>query len=260
MRQLLIAGNWKMNTEVDSARTLAAEIASEIRRRAPTSGVETAVCPPFVNLAAVREVISGTSIRLGAQSMSDQPPGAFTGETSASMLVSVGCDFVILGHSERRQYFGETDRSVSAKCRTAQGAGLKPIVCVGERLEEREQGREEEVVAAQIKGSLEGVDPSGATEPVIAYEPVWAIGTGHTATPEQAQSMHRFIRKLLVEMWGERAAAQIRILYGGSMKPDNAQELLGQPDIDGGLIGGASLKASSFLAIVDAGLEVTSKF
>jgi triosephosphate isomerase len=175
------------------------------------------------------------------------------------MLVSVGCDLVILGHSERRQYFGETDQSVSAKGRAAQSAGLQPIVCVGERLEEREQGREEEVVAAQIKGGLDGVDPSGSAEPVIAYEPVWAIGTGSTASPEQAQSMHRFIRKLLTEMWGKGAASRIRILYGGSMKPDNAHELLEQPDIDGGLIGGASLTASSFLAIVDAGLEITSK-
>lgn len=245
-----------MNTDVVSARALAAEIASETRRREHIERLETAVCPPFVNLSAVRDTIQGTSIRLGAQNMSEHPSGAYTGETSSSMLVSAGCDLVILGHSERRQYFGETDASVSAKGRAAQETGLQPIVCVGERLDEREQGREEEVVARQIRGSLEGVNGSGGMAPVIAYEPVWAIGTGHTATPEQAQTMHRFICTLLADMWGEQSASQTRILYGGSMKPDNAGELLNQADIDGGLIGGASLKASSFLAVIDSGLEV----
>lgn len=255
MRRLLIAGNWKMNTDLTAATGLAGDIVRGWRQRAVANGLQTALCPPFVNLPAVGEVVSGSSICLGAQNMSDRPSGAFTGEVSASMLKAVGCDLVILGHSERRQYFGETDESVSAKCVVAQKAGLRPIICVGEHLHEREEGREEVVVEAQIQGSLSGATPGGDAAPVIAYEPVWAIGTGHTATPEQAQAMHSFIRRRLVAMWGADRAAETQILYGGSMKPDNAAELLAMPDIDGGLIGGASLDANSFLAIVDAGLE-----
>lgn len=255
MRKLFIAGNWKMNTDVASARALAGEMAAEIRRR-DLGGLEVAVCPPFVNLIAVGDAVANSAIKLGAQNMSEQPSGAYTGEVSASMLLAVGCDVVILGHSERRQYFQETDASVNAKCLAAQQAQLQPIVCVGEHLKERQEGREEEVVAAQLQGSLVGLASSGAFAPIVAYEPVWAIGTGHTASPEQAQSMHRFIRERLSEMWGEQNASQTRILYGGSMKPDNAKELLSQSDIDGGLIGGASLNAASFLGIIDSGLEV----
>jgi triosephosphate isomerase len=256
MRKLLIAGNWKMNTDLEAARGLAAAIGREVRRREPMTGVETAVCPPFVNLSTVGAVLDDTPVKLGAQNMSDQPSGAYTGEVSASMLTSVGCKVVILGHSERRQYFRETDAQVNAKCIAAQRAGLQPIVCVGEQLAERERGEEKDVVAAQIRGSLAGLDSSAVAAPVVAYEPVWAIGTGQTATPEQAQEMHEYIRGLLEEMWDADAASRTQILYGGSMKPNNAADLLGRPDIDGGLIGGASLDATSFLAIIDAGREL----
>jgi triosephosphate isomerase len=256
MRGLLIAGNWKMNTDLESAQKLAAAIAVGVGERPPAEGVDVAVCPPFVSLAGVVNAVDGTSILVGGQNMSDKPSGALTGEISAAMLVSAGCRLVILGHSERRQYFGETDESVNAKCRAAQDAGLQPIVCVGEHLDEREAGREEAVVAAQLTGSLRDLNPTGPTAPVVAYEPVWAIGTGRTATPEQAQTMHRFIRDRLTELWGEKSASETRILYGGSMKPDNAKELLASPDIDGGLIGGASLDAASFLSIVQSGTEV----
>lgn len=257
MRGLLIAGNWKMNTDVESARELAVAIAEGVGSMPVESGVDVAVCPPFVNLAAVQEAVDGTSVLVGAQNMSDKPFGAYTGEISAGMLVALGCRLVILGHSERRQYFGESDESVNAKCRAAQKAGLRAIVCVGEHLEDREAGKEETVVAAQLEGSLRELDATGPTAPVVAYEPVWAIGTGRTATPEQAQSMHRFIRGRLAVLWGSEPAAQTRILYGGSMKPDNAKDLLARSDIDGGLIGGASLDSASFLSIIRSGLELT---
>lgn len=256
MRKLLIAGNWKMNTLLDDAQSLAEEVAHKVSARDLPSGVETAVCPPFVNLATVRAALVGSSVLLGAQNASDKASGAYTGEVSAQMLAAAGCSVVILGHSERRQYFGEDDALVNAKCRAAQAAGLRPIVCVGERLEEREQGKQNDVVAAQVRGSLSGLKTEGPTAPVIAYEPVWAIGTGRTATPDQAQDMHAFIRSLLRDLWSPHAADATGILYGGSMKPDNAKELLGQADIDGGLIGGASLDASAFLAIIQAAVEV----
>ncbi len=246
---MLIAGNWKMNTTLDTARALAKDVVAAV---GDPGAVQVALCPPFVCLDAVFNVLRGSDLKLGAQNSHHVDDGAYTGEISAPMLRSVGCDYVILGHSERRQYFGETDEGVNSKVRQALSHGLIPIVCVGEVLEERRAGHEQAVVKAQVEKALEGVTLADASHLVIAYEPVWAIGTGETATPEQAQEMHAFIRSLLKQQYGE-LAPDIHLLYGGSMKPDNAADLLSQPDVDGGLIGGASLKADAFAAIVAAG-------
>lgn len=246
---MLIAGNWKMNTTLDTARALAKDVVAAV---GDPGAVQVALCPPFVCLDAVFNVLRGSDLKLGAQNSHHVDDGAYTGEISAPMLRSVGCDYVILGHSERRQYFGETDEGVNSKVRQALSHGLIPIVCVGEVLEERRAGHEQAVVQAQVEKALEGVTLADASHLVIAYEPVWAIGTGETATPEQAQEMHAFIRSLLKQQYGE-LAPDIHLLYGGSMKPDNAADLLSQPDVDGGLIGGASLKADAFAAIVAAG-------
>ena len=238
-----------MNTDLSGARELARSVVEAV---GDPKDVRVAVCPPFVSLHEVGEALRGSAVALGAQNMHFEQEGAFTGEVSAAMLRSVGCRYVILGHSERRQYFGETDASVNRKVKQAQERGLVPIVCVGETLDERRAGREQEVVRTQVLGGLDGVDVSDPDALVVAYEPVWAIGTGETATPEQAQDMHAFIRGLLVDCYGEATARGIQILYGGSMKPSNAAELLAKPDVDGGLIGGASLKAADFAAIVEA--------
>ncbi len=245
---MLIAGNWKMNMTRPEAVRLATEVLSKY---SPTDSVRAAVCPTAVCLESVGAVISGSGIGLGAQNMHAADSGAYTGEVSAAMLKSVGCDYVILGHSERRQYFGETDAGVNGKVHQALSNGLTPIVCVGEQLHEREAKRAEEVVRNQTEGALAGIGLSDPTTLVVAYEPVWAIGTGVTATPEQAQEMHAFIRSLLVSLLGS-VGTSVDILYGGSMKPGNAAELLSQEDVNGGLIGGASLKADQFLAIVEA--------
>ncbi|GAB5402540.1 MAG: triose-phosphate isomerase [Aureliella sp.] len=213
--------------------------------------VDVAVCPPGVYLHDVGAALSGSSIALGAQNMSDKAEGAFTGEVSAAMLSDLGCKYVILGHSERRQLFGETDASVNLKLAAALAGNLTPIVCVGETLEEREGGTTADVIATQVRGSLAGLTAEQAGGIVIAYEPVWAIGTGKTASPEQAEEVHAQIRGLLTELFGD-VAESIRIQYGGSVKPDNAAELLSKPNIDGALVGGASLKADSFAAIVAA--------
>lgn len=242
-----------MNTDLTEAKQLASGVVDVIGN---PGEVQVAVCPPFVSLHAVADALQGSPVRLGAQNMHFEKSGAYTGEVSAAMLRSVGCHYVILGHSERRQYFGETDEGVNKKTRQAMENGLVPIVCVGETLEEREAGREEEVVRTQVEGGLKDIAVEDASALVIAYEPVWAIGTGRTATPEQAQDIHAFIRGLLVEKYGESVAKGIQILYGGSMKPGNAPELLGKPDVDGGLIGGASLKAEDFVALVRAAQEV----
>ncbi len=250
MRRQLIAGNWKMNTDAQSAHDLIASVVDAVG----STSIDVAVCPPFVNLAAVKAVIdnAGSSVALGAQNMHAADAGAYTGEISAGMLNAVGCKYVIVGHSERRQYFGETDDSVNEKVAKALAAGLVPIVCVGESLEEREAGREEEVVRTQVTGALAGININSASELVLAYEPVWAIGTGKTASPEQAQDIHAFIRSLLDAQFGGLSSG-IAILYGGSMKPGNAAELVSKQDVNGGLIGGASLKADDFAAIVRAG-------
>lgn len=238
-----------MNTTLDTARTLANEVVAAV---GDPGAVQVAMCPPFVSLDAVFNTLRGSSVKLGAQNMHDVDGGAYTGEIAASMLRSVGCDYVILGHSERRQYFGETDAGVNRKVQQALKHGLIPIVCVGEVLDERRAGKEQAVVKTQVEKALQDVTLADAAQLVIAYEPVWAIGTGETATPEQAQEMHAFIRSLLTAQYGAMAA-DIHILYGGSMKPGNAADLLSQTDVDGGLIGGASLKAPDFAAIVTAG-------
>jgi len=248
MRSKLIAGNWKMNLTAAQGVALANAIRKDL---APKPGVEAAVCPPFTALDAVGKALKGSPLALGAQNMHAKADGAYTGEVAASMLIELGCAYVILGHSERRTLFGETDKTVNEKAKAALAAGLKPIVCVGETLVQRQAGQTAAVIAAQVTGSLEGLGGSLARL-VIAYEPVWAIGTGLTASPAQAQEVHAQIRGLLAGLGGAAAAREVVIQYGGSMKPDNARELLAQPDIDGGLIGGAALKADSFLAIINA--------
>lgn len=250
MRTKIVAGNWKMNKGVAEAIQLIEEIKQEV---ADVTRVEVVVCPPFTALQAAAEVCRGSNVKLGAQNIHWATAGAFTGEISATMLKEVGVEYAIIGHSERRQYFGETDDTVNKRTRAALEAGLIPIVCVGETLQERDSGEMEAVVIKQVK---EGLAELGAdlARVVIAYEPVWAIGTGRTATPAQAQEVHALIRRTLAEIAGGDVANKIRIQYGGSMKPDNAQELLGQPDIDGGLIGGAALAAESFAAIIKAGV------
>lgn len=212
---------------------------------------EIVVAPVFTALRAVADRLDGTNVRVSGQDVAAEPKqGAFTGEVSADMLVDAGCLYAIIGHSERRQYYGETDASVNRKVRAALGAGLVPIVCVGETLDERDAGRADEVVTVQIRGAFEGLTASELTRIMTAYEPVWAIGTGRTATPDTAQEMHRLIRKTVAEAGNAEVADAMRILYGGSVKPDNVAELMGQPDIDGGLVGGASLEAESFAKIV----------
>ncbi|HET6569544.1 MAG TPA: triose-phosphate isomerase [Rhodothermales bacterium] len=250
---MLIAGNWKMNTDLDGAVELAQEIVGGM---AYTGHVQVAICPPFPMLGAVNRIVRETPVLLGAQNMFYEDEGAYTGEVSAPMLRAIGCEYVILGHSERRQYFGETDEGVNKKARRALEHGLKPIVCIGETLEQREAGKEREIVKEQLQRGLDGVSITSADGLVIAYEPVWAIGTGRNATAEQAQEMHGYIRELLRGQFGDTITPEMRILYGGSMKPGNAKELLAQPDVDGGLVGGASLKAGDFLSIVRSAVEI----
>lgn len=251
---MLIAGNWKMNTNAASAVKLAQGV---IQESANAAAVRVAVCPPAPFLSGVRAALEGSRVRLGAQNMYWADHGAFTGEISAQMLLSVGCHYVILGHSERRQHFGETDSGVSSKVKQTIKAGLIPIICVGERLNHRKTGKEQQVVATQVKHALEDLKKiQSPNSLVIAYEPIWAIGTGETATPEQAQTMHRFIRSLVSQQFGKNFASDLHILYGGSMKPSNAKDLLRQKDVDGGLIGGASLKSEVFGQIIHAAQEV----
>ena len=238
-----------MNTDLAGAVKLAQGVVDAV---GDPGNVGVVVCPPYISLSEVSKVVQETPVGLGAQNMFFEDKGAFTGEVAASMLKSVGCDFVILGHSERRQYFGETDEGVNKKADKAIAEGLVPIICVGETLAQRKGGEEELVVRTQVEGALDGLFIGSADDIVIAYEPVWAIGTGETATPKQAQDMHAFIRALLVARYGEKTGKAIHILYGGSMKPDNAAELLAKQDVDGGLIGGAALKPDAFVAIVRA--------
>ncbi|MBN1540599.1 triose-phosphate isomerase [candidate division KSB1 bacterium] len=249
MRKKIIAGNWKMNKTVGEAVELARELAA---KDFDSGRVQVVICPPFTDLTAVQETLQGSRIELGAQDLYWEKSGAFTGQISADMLVSAGCAYVIIGHSERRQYFSETDETVNLKLVAALQAGLNPIVCVGEMLDERQNDETESVVERQIRGAFAGLTAEQAQKAVIAYEPVWAIGTGQVATPDQAQEVHGFIRALIREIYGDAVADSMRIQYGGSMKANNASELLRQPDVDGGLIGGASLDAESFWAIVKA--------
>jgi triosephosphate isomerase len=250
-RTPIVAGNWKMNLDRSRGVALATAVAG---RRGEAVGVELVLCPPAVYLLPVVEAVAkaGSDVAIGGQNASDKESGAFTGEVAPVMLVDLGCRHVILGHSERRTLYGETDALVNAKTKAALAAGLVPIVCVGETLAEREAGRTEAVVTAQINGSLAGLDAASLEKTVVAYEPVWAIGTGKVATPEQAQEVHATIRGLLAGLSSVATAAKVRIQYGGSVKPDNAAELAACPDIDGALVGGASLKADDFLAIAKA--------
>ncbi|HWB01365.1 MAG TPA: triose-phosphate isomerase [Pirellulales bacterium] len=247
MRRTFIAGNWKMNLKRASAVALAEAIVSNAEK---FKHVDVAVCPPSVYLEAVSAVVRGTPVGLGAQNMYHQPDGAFTGELSAAMLVDIGCRYVILGHSERRHLLGETDAAINKKVHAALAAGLVPIVCLGELLSEREAGKTVEVVTTQFDGSLAGISADAMQQIVLAYEPVWAIGTGKVAAPQQAEQVHSDLRKLIASRYNAATAAAVRIQYGGSVKPDNAAELLSQADVDGALVGGASLKAADFLGII----------
>jgi triosephosphate isomerase len=249
MRRKLIAGNWKMNTDRAAAVTLARGI---VERAGEFGRLDLLVCPPAVHLSPVHEVVAKSPVALGAQNMCHEANGAFTGEISAAMLLDVGCRYVILGHSERRHILGETDVDVNRKTLAALAAGLIPIVCVGELLSEREAGRTAAVISSQFQGSLANVSAEQIEQVVIAYEPVWAIGTGKVATPEQAEAVHGDLRTLLAERYNSRTAENVRILYGGSVKASNAGELLSQPNIDGVLVGGASLKVDDFLGIAAA--------
>ncbi len=247
IRRYLIAGNWKMNKTASEGTALVREIHVEVGQQ---SDVGVVVCPPFTALESCAKALEESTILLGAQNMHPKSEGAYTGEVSPLMLRSLFCTYVILGHSERREYFAETDAFINEKVVAALDSSLKPILCVGETLEQREAEETTAVVEAQLAGGLKGVNAEQAENVVIAYEPVWAIGTGKTATPEMAQEVHGFIRKWLEKNIGETAASKMRILYGGSMKPANARDLLAKEDIDGGLIGGASLQAKSFAELV----------
>ncbi len=252
MRNFLVAGNWKMHGDEAANRELVAGILED----APESDrVSLLVCPPYPYLASVASQLKGSPVALGAQNVSEHEAGAYTGEVAPGMLTDVGCGYAIVGHSERRTLYGESSAQVAEKMAAALGAGLIPILCVGETLEERESGRTEQVVAEQLGAAVERNGIAAFASAVIAYEPVWAIGTGKTATPEQAQDVHRYIRSVLAEQ-DAAVAENVQILYGGSVKGDNAAGLFGMPDIDGGLIGGASLKAADFLAIARAATEI----
>jgi len=246
-RKLIIAGNWKMNKTAAEALALVGNLKLEL---ANIREVDIVICPPFTALESVSKVILDSNLRLGAQNMSEQNFGAFTGEICAGMLKEFSVHYVILGHSERRQYQKESNALIARKAAAAHGASLKPIVCVGETLAEREEGQTDKVLETQVRGSLAGLTKEQMVETIIAYEPVWAIGTGKTATTQQAQDAHAFIRSLLVKIFDEAVAKKVRIQYGGSVKPANARELMGQPDVDGALVGGASLEARSFADII----------
>jgi len=258
MRRPFVAGNWKMNLNLASARALVGELREKLGSSPP---LDIAICPPCLYLFPVQKAIEGSPMQLGAQNCWSEPKGAFTGEVSAAMVKEAGCRYVILGHSERRhtigakddsgRVWGESDAMIAAKAKAVMSEGLVPIVCVGETLRERDGGETDAVLSRQIAGSLAGLKPSAADQIVIAYEPVWAIGTGRNATPQQAQEAHRHIRSLLGGQFGGQLAEDIRIQYGGSVKPDNAEELMRCPDVDGALVGGASLKASDFVGIID---------
>jgi triosephosphate isomerase len=250
MRNVIIAGNWKMYKDL----TETTELIKGITAKIPSSGFKATVvvCPPFTSLGLASGLLRGSGVHLGAQNMSPNDEGAYTGEISWKMLKSAGCEYVIVGHSERRQYFGETDAIINQKSKKALAGGLTPIICVGETLEQREKGITSQVVSTQARGVLAGISAGDMTRVVIAYEPVWAIGTGKTATPAQAQEVHHMIRTLIGELYSREVSEGLVIQYGGSVKPDNAAELLSQDDIDGALVGGACLKAESFVSIINS--------
>ena len=246
MRRPIIAGNWKMNKTIAGTKELVTDLIPLVE----SAEAEVVICVPYTNIATAGELIKGTNIHLGAENVHWAESGAFTGEISADMLLELGVEYVIIGHSERRQYFGETDETVCKRTTTALNKGLKPIICVGETLDEKESGKTEEVVIRQTKGALNGISKEDAVKCVIAYEPVWAIGTGKTATSTDANATIKVIRDTLAEIYGKETAEVIRIQYGGSMNPKNVAELMSMPEIDGGLIGGASLKAVDFSQVV----------
>ena len=247
MRIPFIAGNWKMF----KTKAEAIAFAEEFRELYKDTDVQTASCAPFTNLEALKEAFAGTEIKVGAQNVHFADEGAFTGEISVSMLEEIGVDFCIVGHSERRQYFGETDETVNKKLKKLFEGPIRPILCVGESLEERDADKAFDVVGGQIKADLEGIDAADVKKLVIAYEPIWAIGTGRTATPDQAEEMCAFIRKTLIELYGEEVSDEVIIQYGGSVKPANATEIMNMDEIDGALVGGASLKPKDFMEIID---------
>ncbi len=249
MRIPVIAGNWKMNKTIVESVSLVKELKDFVRG---TKGVDIVVCPPFTSLWVVKEIINGTNIHLGAQNMYWETKGAFTGETSSLMLKDVGCEYVILGHSERRQYFKEASEEVAKKTKAALSVNLTPIVCVGENLEERERGKTESIIEQEIKALFPKIDSTLAARIIVAYEPIWAIGTGRSSSSQDANLIIKFIRELFSSEYGSKVAERIRILYGGSVNPKNISEFINESDIDGALVGGVSLHALSFSQIVKA--------
>ena len=256
MRRILVAGNWKMNTN----RATGTELAVALAANAPATeaGVEVLVCPPYPYLTAISDAVSGSAVQVGAQDVYFEASGAFTGEVSVGMLKDVGCSHVIIGHSERRHVMGETDEIINKKVKSAIAAGLTVVLCVGELLSEREAGQTESVLDAQMAGGLADVSEEDAKDLVIAYEPVCAIGTGVTASPEQAESAHEHLRKWVATRYNASFSEKLRILYGGSVKADNAETLIGQPNVDGALVGGASLKPEQFIPIIEAARKLSS--
>ena len=250
MRKKIVAGNWKMNMNLQEGVALATELKAALAADAPACDV--VICTPFIHLAKVNDVVEGTVIGLGAENCADKEKGAYTGEVSAAMVKSTGAQYVILGHSERRAYYGETAEILKEKVNLALANGLKVIFCIGEVKEEREAGTQNQVVGAQLAGSLYDLTAEQMGNIILAYEPVWAIGTGLTATSDQAEDMHAFIRGEIAKQFGAEVAENISILYGGSCKPSNAKEIFSKPDVDGGLIGGAALKVADFKGIIDA--------
>ncbi len=248
MRKPIIAGNWKMNKTAAECRALVTELLPKVK----DANCDVVICVPFTDIALAAELVKGSNVKVGAQNIAWADSGAFTGEIGAAMLKEAGAEYVIIGHSERRAYFGETDKSVNARLTQAIKCGFKPIVCVGETLDEREGGKTEDVCKTQVVGAFAGIDAKDAKDVVIAYEPVWAIGTGKTATDEQANETIGYIRSVVKELYGKAVADAVRIQYGGSMNAKNAAGLMAQPEIDGGLIGGASLKAEDFSIVVAA--------
>jgi triosephosphate isomerase len=256
MRKMIIAGNWKMNKDIKETFDLLLPLKNNLLGQ--NLSIEVVVCPPFTSLYVAYDFLKDTSIKLGAQNMFYEDRGAYTGEISPGMLKSTGCEYVILGHSERRRYFGETNEIVNRKVKKALEFNLKPIICIGETLEERESRKTFDVIEVQLNGALKGLSNGDMRDVVIAYEPVWAIGTGKNATPEQAEEVQKFIREFISGIFNRDVADKLTIQYGGSVTPDNAYSLLSQPDVDGALVGGASLKAESFLKIIQAG-ELVNK-
>ncbi len=249
MRNKVIAGNWKMNKDVFET----ADLINGLKKSVDKAKAEVIICPPFTSLVVAQQLLKGSTIKLGAQDVSVHDDGAYTGEISVKMLKSIGCEYVIVGHSERRQYFHESNELINQKAKKVLASGMKAIICVGETLDEREKNITDKVITAQVKGVLTGLTEADLNRVIIAYEPVWAIGTGKTATTQQAEDVHQLIRKLVAQLYSWVIAEKLIIQYGGSVKPENAKELLNQADIDGALVGGACLKADSFSAIVSAG-------